>query len=227
MHNFIKPCAAVTLAFTLLMLGGCSKTITTRTIDKSFETEKISASCQIPAYSGFSSESLEKAINEEIESVVTNHLNTFSKDAKKIGDASSFLVENTEHINVEGFFSATVNISASVGKTKKNSFRLTKNIDTKKCLALNLCDLFADDSYIDMVNTRLAEVVDNNPEKYMGLWQKPQIIANQPFYIDGQNLVLYYPPYELSYYERGFVEIPLSLSDMSGYLKPEYQSIFF
>ena len=48
---------------------------------------------------------------------------------------------------------------------------------------------------------------------------------NQDFYITPENLVVYYLPYKLSHYERGFVEIPLSLSDMSGYLKEEYRHL--
>ena len=76
-----------------------------------------------------------------------------------------------------------------------------------------------------MLNSRIGEVLEKERDRYSDLWQKPTISQNQRYYIDGKNLVLFYPPYELSYYERGFVEIPLSLSDMSGYLKPEYRKL--
>ena len=48
---------------------------------------------------------------------------------------------------------------------------------------------------------------------------------SEQFYLNGKNIVIVYPPYELSYYERGFVEIPLDLESMSGYLKPEYRCL--
>lgn len=229
MHNSLKLFKKVPIfSFGLICLAltcGCGNRITTRTIDKSYETDTVFVDAKIPQFYGFSSKSMEAALNEEIESLVSSHLSAFNKDAKKTGDKSQFTLEVIEHYNKNNFFSAVIQINTNVGSSKKNSFRITKNIDTKNCLPLNFCDLFEDDSYIDMINARLMEFVEKNPEKYTGLWEKPQIITNQPFYIDRENIVLFYPPYELSYYERGFVEIPLPAEDMSGYLKPEYRRL--
>ena len=111
-------------------------------------------------------------------------------------------------------------------KAHKNRFRIAKNIDTSACRELSLSDLFDGDSYIDALNKMLIDSVSENPEKYADIWAKPKILQNQGFYIDGKNLVIFYPPYELSYYERGYVEIPIPLEEVLTYLKPEYREIF-
>ena len=116
-------------------------------------------------------------------------------------------------------------IDSFASESHKSSFRITKNIDTKKGAELSLSDLFDGDEYIDMLNARLSDAVLENSEKYQGLWEKPRLAENQDFYISSGLLVVYYLPYKLSYYERGFVEIPLSLADMSGYLKEEYRHL--
>ena len=43
------------------------------------------------------------------------------------------------------------------------------------------------------------------------------------FYIQDDDLVIFFQPYDLSYYARGFVEFRLDLEDLSGYMKEEYR----
>ena len=111
-------------------------------------------------------------------------------------------------------------------KAHKSRFRIAKNIDNSAGLELSLSDLFDGETYIDALNKMLTDAVAGSPEKYADIWAKPKISQNQGFYIDGENLVIFYPPYELSYYERGFVEIPLPIEDLLTYMKPTYREIF-
>lgn len=223
MHNSVKQIAAGLLA--VCLLTSCSSGVQLHTMDKSYSTDTVLADAKIPQISGLSSEDLQQAVNEEYEKTITELLNNFTAEAKDTGDQSTFKVTTTQHYNHNGFFSAVTQVESCARSTHKNSFRITKNIDTKECVEVSLSDLFADDAYIDMLNSRIEEEVKQNPDKYSDLWEKPKISQNQRFYVNEKNLVLFYPPYELSYYERGFVEIPLSLADMSGYLKPEYQRL--
>ena len=71
----------------------------------------------------------------------------------------------------------------------------------------------------------LGELKENKPEEYGELWQKPEIKKNQDFYITDDDLVIYYQPYELSYYARGFIEFPIRLIELKGYLKEDYYRI--
>lgn len=223
MHNFVKIAALFLLS--LCVLASCAKGVRIESVDKSYSTDTIFVDAKIPQLSGLSSASLQESVNGEYEKVLTDLLGDFSKAAKATGDSSTFTVTTTEHYNKNGFLSVVTQVDSCAGSAHKSSHRITKNIDTRLSCELKLSDLFEGDGYIDMINARLAEEVEKNADKYTGLWEKPKLSQNQSFYVNETSLVLYYPPYELSYYERGFVEIPLCLADMSGYLKPAYRDL--
>ena len=222
MYNLIKK---LTIPFLILLLVSCGGGVQVDSIDKSYTTETVMVDAKIPKLSGLSSESLEEAVNRDYEKTISSLLSDFKKQASKTGDKSTFTVTTTEHHNDGRFFSAVTQVESFASESHKNSFRITKNIDTDKCTELALSDLFDGDEYIDMLNARLEGAVSENSERYQGLWEKPRLSENQDFYISSGFLVVYYLPYKLSYYERGFVEIPLSLADMSGYLKEEYRHL--
>lgn len=223
MHNSVKIAALFLLS--LCVLASCGKGVRIETTDKSYTTDTIFVDAKIPKIVGLGSKPLEESINEEYEEVLEDLLEDFSENARKTGDKSTFTIETTEHYNKNGFFSVVTQVDSCTKNTHKSCQRITKNIDTRLSKEVCLSELFEGDSYIDMINARILEAVEEDSEKFSGLWEKPKLSENQDFYIDADNLVLCYPPYELSYYERGYVEIPLSLNDMSGYLKSEYQNL--
>ncbi len=223
MHNFVKIAALFLL--TLCVLASCGKGVRIESTDKSYSTDTIFVDAKIPKIVGLGSESLEESINEEYEEVLKDLLEDFSKDARETGDKSTFTVTTTEHYNKNGFLSVVTEVNSCTRNTHKACRRITKNIDTRLCKEVTLSDLFEGDSYIDMINARLLEAIETGGEKYAGLWATPKLSADQDFYINESSLVLCYPPYELSYYERGFVEIALPMSDMSGYLKSAYRNL--
>ena len=222
MHNFIKIGGAACI---LILLCGCGNTVKINTVDKSYSTDTIAANIKIPQLKGLASRDMEEEVNDEFNSVTTELLNKFSDSAKQTGEQSVFNMETTEKFNKNGLLSMVTDYEYFARKAHKNRFRIAKNIDTDACIELSLSDLFDGDSYIDALNKLLLDAISKNAEKYADIWAKPKISQNQGFYIDGENLVIFYPPYELSYYERGFVEIPVSLEEILTYLKPQYREI--
>lgn len=205
---------------------GCSDgKVKLETVDKSYFTDTVYAEVKIPRISGLSSESLSEAVNEGYEKTVTELFSSFTESAKNSGAQSRFETNTIVHLNQNGFFSAVTQIDSTIFGSTKNSVRISENIDTVKCTEVKLSELFEDDEYIDMLNSRIDEEIKKNPDKYRELWEKPAVSPNQRYFVNDSNLVLFYPPYELSYYERGFVEIPLPLADMSGYLKSDYRKL--
>lgn len=223
MHNFIKFGAA---AAVISLLFGCGNGVNIDTVDKSYSSDTITANVKIPQLKGLASKDLEESVNEEFMTVTSELLDKFSESAKQTGEQSLFDMETTGHFNKNGLLSMVTDYEYFARKAHKNRFRIAKNIDTENCRELALSDMFDGDSYIDALNKMLIDSVSANPEKYADIWAKPKISQNQGFYIDGENLVIFYPPYELSYYERGFVEIPIPLEEVLTYLKPEYRKIF-
>ena len=43
------------------------------------------------------------------------------------------------------------------------------------------------------------------------------------FYMTDEDLVIFFPPYVLSYYAKGFIEFPLRLTELNGYLNEEFR----
>ncbi len=180
---------------------------------------------KIPQLSGLYSSDLQESINEEFLTVTDDLLTKFQKSSGETGELSEFSVKTSEHYNKNGIFSMVTDYEYFARSKNKNCYRLSKNIDTLNCVELDFSDLFADASYIDVINSMIEDIVASNPDKYQDLWAKPKLSQNQRFYIDDDDIVIFYPPYELSYYERGFVEIPLPLDELSGYLTPSYREI--
>ena len=79
---------------------------------------------------------------------------------------------------------------------------------------MKLADLFADDGYVSTLNRMINEEMEKHSEEYKDLWAKPEIKQEHQtdFYIQDDDLVIFFQPYDLSYYARGFVEFRLDLA---------------
>lgn len=223
MHNFVKISVA---ACSAIVLCACTGSVKVNMSDKSYTTDNVCVNAQIPQLSGLGDREFQGKINMEYISSVGKRLDEFEKSAKKSAGNAELETSTTEYLNSNGFLSIVTQIDYSVRKTKKNSCRITKNIDVDECREVKLGDLFTDEGYIDIINALIDEEVSGNPDKYADLWQKPRVRSEQSFFIDGEHLVLYYPPYELSYYERGFVEISIDFEGLATCLKEEYKRCF-
>ncbi len=191
-------------------------------------------------YSSLSTELLEISYNKDSE--FANTLNTqFSENLSK--RLSSFDESAKEHVSIipsdsKASFTTTLDIKYNDNDflsvvEEENMFtggahgimvRNSSNIDfgNKKQIYLN--DLFETEGYENVLNRMIDELMQKKSEDYTELWKVPRIQAEHQynFYITDTDLVIYFQPYELSYYARGFIEFPLSLTELRGYLKPQY-----
>ncbi|EKQ52260.1 MAG: Protein of unknown function (DUF3298) [Clostridium sp. Maddingley MBC34-26] len=99
------------------------------------------------------------------------------------------------------------------GMTTKTSY----TVDKEKEGLITLKDLFNEGyDYKDIINKEIKEQIGKNPENYFDSGAEFKGISdNQNFYIEDDNLVIYYQLYELAPYVFGFPEfkIPLKLFD--------------
>lgn len=221
MHNSVR---IISLLLVLFSLFGCSGSYKVDYIDKSYSTDTISVSLLIPQLMGLSDKYFQSEINVKFEESCMEFLNKFKDSSKDVPIPSVFSSESTCY-DKNGFLSVVTQIDYYTQKPHNNSFRIVKNINTGTCKEVALSEIFLDASYIDFLNHCLANIVSENPDVYSDLWAKPTLMQNQPYYIKDDCLVLYYPPYELSYYSRGFVEFYVPLTDIGGYLNDEYRLI--
>jgi len=222
LHNSVKISSALLI---LLILFGCSGRHKVDYIDKSYSTDTVSVSLRIPQIAGLADKGFESEINANLEESCMEFLNKFKNSAEDTCIPSVFTSESAT-CDKNGFLSVITQIDYYTQKPHNNSFRLVKNINTNSCKEVGLSQLFADSSYIDFLNNYLSNTVSANPETYSDLWAKPVLMQNQQYYIKDDCLILYYPPYELSYYARGFVEFSVPLAELSGYFNDEYRAIF-
>ena len=108
------------------------------------------------------------------------------------------------------------------GGVHDNLSRIVKNIDIKNEKLIAFDDLFCDDGYINRINSYIEVLSEQKPEKFSELWKKPIVTKEQKFYLTPESLVIFFDPYELSYYAKGFVEIEIPYDEITSFLNPEY-----
>lgn len=108
-------------------------------------------------------------------------------------------------------------------------FRISVIYDFKNCRKITLNDIFSDFEWKNYVDARMSQMVEDD-NQYAELWEVPstKILKDENFYLkNGNILVVYFPPYELSYYRRGFVEFEFKLDELSGFMSREVKEVIF
>lgn len=215
---FIIPAAAV-------MLAACAAAATTDIVTEEYTTDYSEVSMQIlniniPGAKEFS-ESFNAARLDEAASAAEG-FDAEARDAAGAGQKS--LLTTTQDIKYDknNFISAVEEQYTYTGGAHGMTMRKSRNIDTSLPAEVTLGDLFAEEGYKETLMRMMRELRESKPDVYGELWAEPVIKPEQDFYITDTDLVIYYQPYELSYYARGFVEFPLRLSELRGYLKEDY-----
>jgi len=97
--------------------------------------------------------------------------------------------------------------------------RTSYTIDKEKESLIKLKELFVQGyPYSDIINKNIREEIGKNPDNYFDSGKAFKgINENQSFYIEGDNLVIYYQLYDIAPYVFGFPEfkIPLKVFDQN------------
>lgn len=219
----------------MLLLCGCAKneaaqiTIT----PKQYETDFSSVEAEDLSFSCMENTEFQTQLNSQLAQELSSALVGFdsaaqdSTDELIMGNKAVFNNEWEEKYNKNSFVSMINEQYIYLGGAHGSTAWYPLNIDTAAGYVLKLDDLFADSGYKETLNRMITELVEQNPEEYKDLWEKPEIKDSHQtdFYITDTNLVIFYQPYDLSYFARGFVEFPLRLEDLSGCLKEEYRRL--
>lgn len=207
-----------------LLLVSCNAKPKINMVYNNYETDYSEVKIQTPKIDIPNDSEFSDRINELFDEETCKAVKEFDKNAANanIAAKSEFNISQKVNYNKNDFISITEEIYTYTGGAHGMTVRHTRNIDVLKKQEICLDDLFAEEGYENTLNRMIKELINNNAEEYGELWQKPEIRKNQDFYITDDDLVIYYQPYELSYYARGFVEFPLKLTELKGYLKEDY-----
>ena len=96
------------------------------------------------------------------------------------------------------------------GMTTRTSY----TIDKEKENLITLKELFVEGyNYSDIINKKIKEEISKNPENYFDSGKEFKGISeSQRFYIDGDNLVIYYQLYDIAPYAFGIPEFKIPLN---------------
>ncbi len=235
MYNFIGVymkflrifcvCVLILSCFACSFSGVCTKITKNET-----ENEYSYISTELLEISYKNDSEFANTLNTQFSENLLKRIDSFDKLAKESAPTipsdskASFTTTQDIKYNENDFLSVVEQENIFTGGAHGVSARNSYNIDFRNKRQICLNDLFEAEGYENALNRMIDELIQKRGEDYTDLWKKPKIQAEHQynFYITDTDLVIYFQPYELSYYARGFVEFPLSLSELRGYLKEEY-----
>ena len=197
-----------------------------------YQTDISDVSAQGIEFSEMKDRVFEEELNSIIASDIDGALISFdtlasqSNESLRMGNRCVFRLTQDVKYNKNNFISIIEEHYIYTGGAHGSSKRYPRNIDLASSRTVCLSDLF-ESGYEDTINRMIKEAVDAHPELYSDLWEQPSLSANhqKDFYISDDKLVIFFQPYDLSYYAKGYVEFPLRLKDLSGYMKEEYRRL--
>lgn len=224
----------VTAVCFLFLISSCSGEgeYGTKISTEEQESEYSSVYAQVIEFSGFSNKEYQSELNMQISEGIEKSVNEFDDVAR---ESSSLLPPGVKSImkitqnvkrNSGGIISFIEEGYIYLGGAHGNTMWTPRTIDLRmeNPHILEFNELFTDERYIGKINNLIDELIKENPEKYSELWAEPHITEDfkTQFYLNDEELVIFFPPYELSYYAKGFVEFPIRFNDLTGWIKEEY-----
>ncbi len=220
MHNSVRVAAVLISA---CILTSCGDGIEVGLEDKEYQTDGKYATITVPTFedeSDFSSQ-----INDEIEEKTAELLDNFIKS-----EFVSKLDMNTEITHNDGrVVSVVMEGEVSGDKPHGEKLRIARTYDFGEAKTVTLAELFMDDSWQTLVDNKMLELAESGADGYDELWEIPtvKLLNKENFYIKDGELVIYFPPYELSYYRRGYVEFNFTAQELARVLSDYGKQILY
>lgn len=217
----MKKAFIILLAF---ILAGCTSSL--RCKNKIIEDNSTEYSLYIeePLISGYDDKEFLDSINSDFSSRTSSFSEDFKKRIPQQAEKCELsCITDTTFIS-DDFISLVTEKNVYTGGAHGNLWKISDNIDFKYKKRLTLSDLFMDEKYIEFINVMIEEIIKENPEEHSDLWQKPVLTprSQNDFYIKDGKIIIFYQPYDLSYYAKGIIEFTIPIESLRGYIKPEY-----
>ncbi len=211
MHNSVK--AMLLLPF--MLLGGCSGGVNIKMDGSEYGTDTASALFSLPKVEYSQNQAFADGVNAEFENQASMIFEDFlAKKAVKL-EADTKIMRNDGRI-----VSMILEGEVETGNAHGEKFRRARTYDFAEGKAVSLTELFADDGWRQTVDNKMKALAEKGEGDYEDLWELPsvELLAEENYYIKEGTLILYFPPYELSYYRRGYVEFEFDKEELLGYL---------
>ncbi|MCC0682950.1 DUF3298 and DUF4163 domain-containing protein [Clostridioides sp. ZZV15-6383] len=209
-------------------------TIGSKTIVKN--DEYLESTINMPVITN-SNKIVERSTNDKIKNDIFEFYNKSYKEAKQYlkdnPDEENKFVANVDFElkkNIDSALSIKVRYYTYSGGAHGFYKDIAYNVDMRTGKFLELMDLFKD-------NTKYKEVIDEEikrqiaelekkDEENIGIYNFKGIKENQNFYLQDENLVIYFDLYDITPYAAGIPEFSIDKKLISSMLKPEYVDLF-
>lgn len=229
----MKRLVALSLSV-ILIISACGNGGYGVTIKKEEQaTDYSTVYAEVIEFSGFENKEYESELNMSICNDIESAISEFDEMAQEASAVLPEGIKSDMHITQElkrnsgGIISFVEVHYLYLGGAHGNTmwYPRTINVRSENPHNLELFELFNDDGYLETINRLIAELAAANPDKYNELWAEPVVTKENEnqFYLTDNELVIFFPPYVLSYYAKGFIEFPIRLADLSAILKEEYK----
>ena len=180
---------------------------------------------------------ISKNINDEITNSIMKFFNDSQKQAKEYNDALPE-VENKFVANVDfdvkknsdNILSILIKYYKYAGGAHGYYENVAYNIDIRNGNFLTIDNLFKEGSdYKNIINEEIRNQIEELiklDEQNKGVYEFKSIEDKQKFYIQDDNIVVYFDLYDIAPYAAGIPEFIINVNKIDHILKPEYKEIF-
>ena len=235
---FLKHCIFVRIVFKnkikMIQTSSIIANIDTQTITKN--NKYINSIINIPIIM-IDNKDISKNINDEITNSIMKFFNDSQKQAKEYNDALSE-VENKFVANVDfdvkknsdNILSILIKYYKYAGGAHGYYENVAYNIDIRNGNFLTIDNLFKEGSdYKNIINEEIRNQIEELiklDEQNKGVYEFKSIEDKQKFYIQDDNIVVYFDLYDIAPYAAGIPEFIINVNKIDHILKPEYKEIF-
>ncbi len=179
---------------------------------------------------------IERKINQRITKDIMVFYNTAQKQAKEyhkdIPDVDNKFIANAEFQivkNTDGILSILIKYYKYSGGAHGYYENIAYNIDVENGNVLKLEEIFKENlDYKKVIDDEIRKQIDNlvtsNPEN-KGIYEFYGIKENQKFYLQDDNLVIYFDLYDIAPYAAGIPEFPINIKVIDHIVNEKYLNI--
>ena len=180
---------------------------------------------------------LSKYINDEITNNIMKFFNESQQQAKEyyenIEEVENKFVANVDYDikkNSDNILSIMIIYYKFAGGAHGDYEHVVYNIDMKNGKFISLSDLFKEKiDYKTVINEEIRKQIEDlikTDKQNKGIYEFEGISDKQKFYIQDNNLVVYFDLYEIAPYAAGIPEFIINVNKIDHILKPEYKEVF-
>jgi hypothetical protein len=206
--------------------------VTTKEID--FSSEYIKESLRIPVLSGIKDPNIQSQINNSIASDIMEFKRQMEEAAQEAGEEARKAGESFIPYIISNVYSVTFNRNNIISITilyyqniagKNYYIKTSYNYDLETGRSLSIGDLFWPDvDYRTLLNNEIRRRIAQNEEQYFPgtLENFTGIAEDQPFYLEGNELVIFFGFNQIAPRESQIPVIRIPLAKLSNELKPKF-----